>query len=106
MAREHDYFVYLLTNAGRTVLYIGVTNDLEARLRAHREGITSGFTQQYQVNCLVYYEAFGEVLEAIAREKQLKGWTRAKKEALIARTNPLWEDLSVNWPALKGTRDL
>ena len=104
MPRGYDYFVYLLTNAARTVLYIGVTNDVENRLRAHREGLTPGFTERYRVNRLIYYEAFGEVLEAIAREKQLKGWTRAKKDALIARTNPLWKDLSADWLARRGTR--
>ena len=88
------------------MLYIGVTNDVEARLHAHRDGTTPGFTRQYRVDRLVYYEAFGEVLDTIAREKQLKGWTRAKKEALIAKNNPHWTDLSANWPALGGTRIL
>ena len=88
MPWEHDCFVYLLTNARHTVLSICVTHDLEARLRAYCGGMTPGFTEHYQVNCLVYNEAFGAVLEAMAREKQLKGWTRAKKEALVARTTP------------------
>ena len=106
MAREHDGFVYLLTKAGRTVLYIGVAHDVAARRRAHREGLTPGFTQQYRVDRLVCYEADGEVLEAIAREKQRKGWTCAKKEALMARINPRGADLSADWPALRGSRVL
>ena len=88
MAREHDRFVSLLTDAARTVLPIGVTHDVEARRRAHREGLTPGFAEHYRVNRLVYDEAFGEVLAAIAREEPRKGWTRAKKEALMARTTP------------------
>ena len=106
MARDHDYFVYLLTNFARTVLYIGVTSDLEGRLYEHRMGTLPSFTKRYRVNRLVYCEGYGEVLQAIAREKQLKGWTRAKKEALIATTNPRWEDLSANWPALRNIRCL
>ncbi len=95
MARDHNYFVYLLTNAGRTVLYIGMTSDLEGRLYEHRTGaLPTSFTSRYRVDRLVYYEGYGEVLAAIAREKQLKGWTRVKKEALIATMNPRWEDLS------------
>ena len=104
MEREHKYFVYLLTNAGRTVLYIGVTSELESRLVNHCQGTYPGFTATYQVNRLIYFESFGEVLAAIAREKQLKGWTRAKKEALVARVNPRWEDLSADWPELRGWR--
>ena len=106
MPREHDYFVYLLTNASRTVLYIGVTSDLEGRLYEHRTGTLPSFTKRYAVNRLVYCEGYAEVLDAIAREKQLKGWTRAKKEALIATTNPQWVDLSADWPALRNTLGL
>ena len=106
MPLEQDDFVYLLTNAERKALHIGVTNDVEARRRAHNEGTTRGFTKQYRVDRLAYCEAYGEVLDAIAREKQFKGWTHAKKEALIAMTNPLWEDLGVKWTAPQGTRVL
>ncbi len=105
MPREHDYSVYLLANFARTVLYIGVTNDLEGRLWEHRTGAKErSFTARYRVNRLVYHEEFGDVLAAITREKQLKSWTRAKKEALIARGgNPGWEDLSAGWEKLRGT---
>ncbi len=105
MARDHDYCVYLLTNYARTVLYIGVTSDLEGRLYEHITRVhPGGFTGRYQVDRLVCYEQFGDVLTAIEREKQLKGWTRAKKNALVARSNPLWADLSADWPALRGLR--
>ncbi len=105
MARDHDYFVYLLSNKTRTVLYIGVTSDLEARLRAHIGRVhPKSFTARYQVDRLMYYEEFEDVLAAIAREKQLKGWTRAKKNALIATTNPRWTDLSAGWASLSHVR--
>ena len=104
MARDHNYFVYLLTNATRTVLYIGITSDLEGRLYEHRTGALPSFTSRYRVDRLVYHESYGDVLAAIAREKQLKGWTRAKKEALIANMNPNWEDLNASWPALRNMR--
>ena len=97
MARDHAYHVYLLTNLARTVLYIGVTSDLEGRLYEHRMAERPGFTQRYKVDRLVYCEHYGDVLAAIAREKQLKGWKRAKKDALIATENPEWNDLSVEW---------
>ncbi len=105
MARDHDCCVYLLTHHARTVLYIGVTSDLEGRLYEHITRVhPGGFTGRYQVDRLVCYEQFGDVLTAIEREKQLKGWTRAKKNALVARSNPLWADLSADWPALRGLR--
>ena len=97
MADERAYSVYMVTNFARSVLYIGVTNNLEGRLYEHREGEMKGFTKQYRAYQLVYYEDFVDVRDAIAREKQLKGWTRAKKENLIAKVNPRWDDLSAGW---------
>ena len=91
------YYVYILTNASHHSLYIGVTNHLERRLYEHRAELLDGFTKQYHLHKLVYYEAAGDVNAAIAREKQLKGWTRKKKEDLIASVNPRWEDLSRDW---------
>ena len=86
--------VYLLTNFRRTVLYTGVTSDLIQRVSEHRERAHPGsFTARYRVDRLVYYEAFEEIEAAIRREKQIKGWSRAKKIALIARSNPDWDDL-------------
>ena len=102
MAREYNFYVYMLTNAGHTTLYIGVTNHLENRLHEHRAGRHPGsFTHQYKVSRLVYYEHFHHVFEALDREKQLKGWSRRKKEALIVATNPRWEDLSAGWQRYK-----
>jgi putative endonuclease len=90
-----DLFVYILTNERRTTLYIGVTNSLEGRLWQHQNGEGSQFTRQYNLNVLIYHETYPDPESAIAREKQLKGWNRAKKEALIATLSPNWEDLGV-----------
>ncbi|MDO4758218.1 MAG: GIY-YIG nuclease family protein [Rikenellaceae bacterium] len=84
------YWVYMLTNSNRSVLYIGVTDSLDRRLSEHRQGEGSAFTARYRVTHLVYYEVYTDIRDAIAREKELKGWRRSKKEALIAQTNPLW----------------
>jgi putative endonuclease len=90
----HSYYVYILTNKNRTVLYIGVTNDLERRLHEHISGYIKGFTHKYSCHHLVYYECFSDISEAIAREKRLKGWSRLKKDALIGSINPSWEFLN------------
>jgi putative endonuclease len=92
--RTHDYYVYIVTNVQRTVLYVGMTNNLSKRLDEHVSGCKSGldksFTGRYQAYHLVYYEYFGYVNDAIAREKQLKGFSRAKKNQLIEWYNPQW----------------
>ncbi|HET7453302.1 MAG TPA: GIY-YIG nuclease family protein [Thermoanaerobaculia bacterium] len=88
-----SYFAYILTNAGR-VLYVGVTNDLARRVAEHRSGLVPGFSRKYHLHKLVYYEETKEIVAAIAREKQIKGWTRAKKIALIESMNPDWKDLA------------
>jgi putative endonuclease len=86
--------VYMLCNKARTVLYTGVTNNLMRRVLEHRYGGEPGsFAARYRVNRLVYYEAFESIVAAIQREKQIKGWTRARKEALVTRSNPAWSDL-------------
>lgn len=86
--------VYLLCNKAKTVLYTGVTNNLMCRVFEHRECVEpNSFTARYNVNRLVYYEAFNDIVAAIRREKQIKGWTRARKNALVARSNPTWGDL-------------
>jgi putative endonuclease len=92
----HRYYVYLLASKSRA-LYVGVTNDLILRVRQHRDGTYDGFTKQYRIDRLVYYESFGWVQDAIAREKQIKRWRREKKVFLIERENPTWEDLSEAW---------
>jgi putative endonuclease len=95
MHRDH-YFVYIMTNTSRT-LYTGVTNNLVRRVYEHKNKIIPGFTSQYNVTILVYFEESSDVHAAIAREKQIKGWRRAKKSQLIASVNPKWLDLSSKW---------
>ena len=89
-----QYYVYILTNKSNKVLYIGITNDLIRRLFEHKEKLVEGFTQKYNVDKLVYYEQSNEVMVALQREKQLKKWSRKKKEWLIELKNPNWMDLS------------
>ena len=86
------YCVYILANWNDSVLYIGVTSNLNRRLYEHRNGLADGFTKKYNVHKLVYFEQTNDVYSAISREKQLKNWSRAKKNALIIRTNPHWVD--------------
>ena len=89
------YYTYILTNHSKTVLYTGVTNDLIKRLYQHRfHDDKNSFTYKYNCYKLVYYEGTNSVEAAIVREKQIKGWTRAKKNELIEETNPDWEDLA------------
>ncbi len=78
-------------------LYIGVTNDLERRVYEHKQDLIEGFTKKYQCHTLVYAEDFNQIMDAINREKQLKGWSRKKKEKLINSLNPQWQDLSITW---------
>ncbi len=92
-----NYYVYLLTNTHNTVLYTGVTNNIERRLYEHKNKLIKGFTEKYNVHKLVYVEETNDVNAAIAREKQIKGWVRAKKDALIINQNPKWLDLSAEW---------
>ena len=86
------YYVYILTSKENTALYIGVTNDLRRRLNEHKNEIADGFTKRYHLHKLVYYEKYSEINDAISREKQLKGWSRRKKNALIEKRNPDWDD--------------
>jgi len=92
----NTYYVYVMASKSRT-LYTGVTNNLERRVLQHRHKLIPGFTTRYNINRLVYYEACGDVLAAIAREKQIKGWLRSKKIALIESANRDWKDLSDGW---------
>jgi len=92
-----SYTVYILTNASRTALYIGITNRVLRRQFEHKHKLESGFTSKYNVNRLVYCETRSEVEAAIAREKQLKGWRRSKKVDLIESQNPKWDDLGRVW---------
>ncbi|NDW08819.1 GIY-YIG nuclease family protein [Dysgonomonas sp. 520] len=93
----HNYFVYILTNRNRNVLYVGVTNDLERRLYEHQEKDqyqNMSFSSKYKTFYLIYWERFENIEDAIMREKQIKGWTRAKKETLISEFNPEWKFLN------------
>jgi len=90
------YFVYILASRSRR-LYVGVTNDLERRLFEHKNKLADGFTKQYHIDRLVHFEETADVMSAIEREKQIKGWLREKKVALIESENPTWEDLSEAW---------
>ena len=93
--KTHLYYVYILTTKYNTVLYTGVTNDIQRRVFEHKTGKTEGFTKKYNVHKLVYYEVFDYVDLAIAREKQIKGYSRDKKIKLIESENPEWTELKV-----------
>ena len=91
---DRDYYVYILSNEHKNILYIGVTNDLVKRIYEHKMHLDrNSFTARYHVTRLIYYEHCNEAESAIAREKQLKGWNRKRKEKLIATMNPQWEEL-------------
>jgi len=98
---EECFFVYMLTNKWRTVLYTGLTNSLETRLGQHKDKVFDGFTKRYNCDRLVYFEIFNNAEIAALREKEIKGWTRRKKDALIASLNRDWNDLSSNWMDIK-----
>ena len=93
---RRQYYVYIMASLSRT-MYVGVTNDLAARAFQHRTKVLRGFTTKYSVTRLVHAEEFSDVRDAIAREKQIKGWRRERKVALIESANPEWEDLSGTW---------
>ena len=91
------YYVYIMTNKYNKVLYTGITNDLTRRLYEHKNSFADGFTKKYNTHKLVYFDVTDNVNSAIEREKQIKGWTRQKKNALIETINPSWDDLSEDW---------
>jgi putative endonuclease len=93
---EKLYHVYILASRSRT-LYTGVTNDLMRRTFEHRQGLVPGFTSRYRIHRLVYFETFRDARAAIAREKQIKAWNRAKRVALVEAKNPTWEDFGAEW---------
>ncbi len=94
--KQHNYWVYIMASLSGT-LYIGITSQFYIRVQQHKAGEIDGFSRQYKCNRLVYHETFDDVKKAIAREKQLKGWRRSKKSALIEKMNPRWEDLAEHW---------
>lgn len=90
---EKEGYVYILTNIHNKVLYTGVTSDLVKRVYEHKNKLVDGFTKKYNLHKLVYFEIFDDMMSAITREKQIKGWLRSKKIALIESKNPEWKDL-------------
>jgi putative endonuclease len=98
---ERLYYVYVLSSASH-VLYTGMTNNLKRRVYEHIQKQVAGFTQKYNVTRLMYYEVFGDVRLAIAREKQIKAWRCEKRVALISDHSPRWRDLSEDWLAQKA----
>ncbi len=101
MRNDPRFYTYILASSSGT-LYIGVTNNLTKRVWQHKQGEIAGFTKQYEVDRLVYFESFDDIRTAINREKQLKGRMRAKKIWLIERENPGWLDLSREWFDSRG----
>jgi putative endonuclease len=95
-ARTKEYYVYIMANLAHTI-YIGVTNNIESRVYQHKNKLIPGFTTRYGLNMLVYYESTSEIDAAIGREKQLKGWRRDRKVALIQSMNHEWRDLSLDF---------
>jgi putative endonuclease len=92
----NQYYVYIMTNKSKT-LYTGITNNLERRVYEHKQKLVPGFTARYNIIKLVHYEETTDVLAAIAREKEIKGWLRSKKIKLIELSNPDWHDLATDW---------
>lgn len=96
MSREHHYYIYIMTNRSKNFC-VGITSEMMQRSTQHKNGTYEGFTSRCRLDRLVYYEMFGVVHKAIAREKQIKRWTRKKKIDLIVSMNPTWRDLSEDW---------
>jgi len=92
--KNHSYFVYIVTNINKNVIYIGVTNNLTRRINEHFQGSVEGFTKKYNCKYLIYYQHYDDIRMAISREKQIKKWSRIKKNELIAGFNPEWKFLN------------
>ena len=93
---DKRYYVYIMTNGKRT-LYVGVTNNLVRRVYEHKYKLVEGFTEKYNLIYLAYYDETTDVMSAIEREKQIKGWRRSKKIELVESVNPKWKDLAMDW---------
>ncbi|MHC4155130.1 MAG: GIY-YIG nuclease family protein [Planctomycetota bacterium] len=96
MSGGKQYYVYIMTNRSGT-LYVGLTSDIKRRIHEHKNRTIAGFTSKYNIDKLLYFETFGDIHSAIAREKTIKGWLRNKKLELVRETNPEWLDLSKPW---------
>ena len=94
---NNTYYIYILTSHNNKVMYIGMTNNLERRIYEHKHKLIDGFTKQYNVEKLVYFEVINDVNAAIHREKEIKKWRREKKNNLVVKQNPDWSDLSDEW---------
>ena len=92
-----DFYVYIIVNQRNTVMYVGITNDLNRRVYEHKAGLVEGFAKCYNIDKLVYLESTTDVFSAITREKEIKKWRREKKNILVESTNPDWCDLSSDW---------
>jgi putative endonuclease len=92
--KKHNYFVYIVTNKNRTVVYVGITSRLSKRIMEHFYGLVEGFTKKYNCKYLVFYEHYSDVRLAISREKQIKKWNRKKKNEHINKFNPEWKFLN------------
>ncbi len=92
---ENKYYVYILTNYDNSLIYIGVTNNLERRLYEHENKLIKGFTEKYYINKLVYFEETSDIESAINREKEIKKWRRDKKDDLVNKSNPEWKEISL-----------
>ena len=101
---ERHYYTYIMASLSRRV-YVGVTNNLIRRTLEHKQARVLGFAEKYRINRLVYVESFQHVRYAIAREKEIKGWRRSRKVALIERENPTWADLAESWASAKLNRE-
>ena len=95
--QKKEYYIYIMMNKWNTVSYIGITGQLTGRVWQHKQKVNESFTKKYNINKLVYYETFDTPSDAIAREKQLKRWSRKKKVELIKKENPEFKDLSKDW---------
>ena len=104
MTTSRSYYVYIMSNVSKT-LYIGVTNNLERMVFQHRMKETDGFAKQYNTTMLIFMEEFPDPTSAMAREKQLKNWNRAKKLWLVERQNPEWRDLAKDWFGPSDSQD-
>ncbi len=94
--QDRQFYIYIMTNQNHTVLYVGMTSDLQSRVYEHKQKLLAGFTKRYNLDELVYYEEIADARSAVKREKQIKGGSRQKKIDLINRLNPQWRDLYYN----------
>ena len=97
MFQQRFYYVYMMMSSSRRALYTGITSRPRQRVWEHKTGVIEGFSKQYHTTRLVYYEQYGDVRNAIAREKQIKRWRREKKLALVELINPQYRDLAADW---------